>query len=74
MPSGSTADMNLHLPGPSRQENKGVVELAQETLQANKEHLHALESYTQRLEAELERFDKLLVRRRLFFECHFWKK
>lgn len=47
----------------SRQENSEVVELAQGTLQANKEHLHALETYTQRLEDELERFDKLLVRR-----------
>lgn len=45
-----------------RQENKAVVELAQGTLQANKEHLDALKAYTQKLEAELEVFDKLLVR------------
>lgn len=45
-----------------RQENKTVVELGQGTLEANKEHLNALKEYTQKLEAELEVFDKLLVR------------
>lgn len=43
-------------------ETKGVVELGQSALQANVEHLDALKSYTQRLEAELETLDKLLVR------------
>jgi len=43
-------------------ETKGVVELGQCTLQANREHLDALKTYTQRLEVELETLDKLLVR------------
>ena len=47
-----------------------IAELAQKTLQANKDHLHALEGYTQKLEAELERFDKLLVRD-LFLGCRY---
>lgn len=47
----------------TQQEHKGVAELVQSTLEANKEHLLALKSYTERLEAELETFDKLLVRR-----------
>ncbi|KAI9574482.1 Homeodomain-like protein [Boletus coccyginus] len=41
-------------------ETKGVVELGQSALQANMEHLDALKTYTQRLEAELETLDKLL--------------
>lgn len=46
----------------SGQENTAVVELGQGTLQANNEHLNALKAYTQKLEAELEVVDKLLVR------------
>ena len=38
-----------------------VKELAQKALQANKEHQYALKLYTERLEAELEAVDKLLV-------------
>jgi hypothetical protein len=45
-----------------KEEYKGIVELGQRTLQANREHLDALKSYTQKLEAELETLDKLLVR------------
>ena len=40
-----------------------VKELAQKALQANKEHQYALKLYTERLEAELEAVDKLLVRK-----------
>lgn len=58
----------------TEQENKGAVELAEETLQANKEHLVALKAYTQKLEADLEEFDKLLVRCPVFLEDHFWRK
>lgn len=36
-------------------------ELAQKALQANKDHQYALKVYTERLEAELEAVDKLLV-------------
>ena len=36
-------------------------ELAQNALQANKDHQYALKVYTERLEAELEAVDKLLV-------------
>ena len=36
-------------------------ELAQKTLQANKDHQYALKIYTERLEAELDAVDKLLV-------------
>ncbi|KAH0840116.1 hypothetical protein J3R83DRAFT_1092 [Lanmaoa asiatica] len=43
-----------------KQEDKGVVELGQATLQANKEHMNALKTYTQKLEAELETLNKLL--------------
>lgn len=53
----------------SQQENKGIIELAQGALRANQEHLHALETYTLTLESELEKFDRLLVRRPLFSEC-----
>lgn len=38
-------------------------ELAQKALQANKDHQYALKLYTERLEAELEAVDKLLVSR-----------
>lgn len=38
-----------------------VKELTQEALQANKDHQYALKVYTERLEAELEAVDKLLV-------------
>ena len=37
-------------------------ELVQPAVQANKEHQYALKVYTERLEAELEHLDKLLVR------------
>ena len=36
-------------------------ELVQPAVQANKEHQYALKVYTERLEAELEHLDKLLV-------------
>lgn len=36
-------------------------ELTQEVLQANKDHQYALKVYTEKLEAELEAVDKLLV-------------
>lgn len=38
-----------------------VKELTQDTLQANKDHQYALKVYTERLEADLEAVDKLLV-------------
>ena len=38
-------------------------ELAQKALQANKDHQYALKIYTERLEAELDAVDKLLVRK-----------
>ena len=38
-------------------------ELVQPAVQANKEHQYALKVYTERLEAELEHLDKLLVGR-----------
>ncbi|KAF8558784.1 hypothetical protein OG21DRAFT_1454685 [Imleria badia] len=47
-----------------KEESKAVLELGQRTLQANKEHADALKTYTQKLEAELETLDKLIVRRR----------
>jgi len=37
-------------------------ELVQRSVQANKDHQAALKSYTERLEAELEALDSLLVR------------
>lgn len=36
-------------------------DLVQPAVQANKEHQYALKVYTERLEAELEHLDKLLV-------------
>lgn len=42
-------------------------ELAQKVVQANKDHQYALKVYTERLEAELEAVDKLLVS--LFFHA-----
>ena len=36
-------------------------EIAQKTLQANKDHQYALKVYTERLESELRIIDKLLV-------------
>lgn len=36
-------------------------EVAQQALQANKDHQYALKVYTERLEAELKTIDKLLV-------------
>ena len=38
-----------------------IKELAQRALQSNKDHQYALRVYTERLEAELEAVDKLLV-------------
>ena len=38
-------------------------ELVQPAVQANKEHQYALKVYTERLEAELEHLNKLLVGR-----------
>lgn len=38
-----------------------IKDLAQKSLQANKDHQYALQVYTERLEAELEAVDKLLV-------------
>ena len=38
-----------------------VKELTQEVLQTNKDHQYALKVYTERLEAELEAVDRLLV-------------
>ena len=38
-----------------------VKELVQTTIQANKDHQYALKVYTERLEAEIEAVDKLLV-------------
>lgn len=49
--------------------NQGIVEMAQQTLEANKAHLDALKTYTQRLEAELAKLDKLLVRRFVVLQC-----
>lgn len=40
-----------------------IKELAQRALQSNKDHQYALRVYTERLEAELEVVDKLLVSR-----------
>lgn len=54
-----------------KEERKAALELGQRTLQANREHLEALKTYTQKLEAELETLDKLIVRRRVFFQGHF---
>lgn len=54
-----------------KEERKAALELGQRTLQANREHLEALKTYTQKLEAELETLDKLIVRRRAFFQGHF---
>lgn len=45
--------------GPS----KTPEDLVQPAVQANKEHQYALKVYTERLEAELEHLDKLLVSR-----------
>ena len=39
-----------------------VKDLVQKALQANKDHQYALTVYTERLEAELQAVDKLLVR------------
>lgn len=44
-------------------------ELAQKAVQANKDHYNALKLYTERLEAELEAVDKLLVRCSLSFRA-----
>ena len=41
--------------------NDTAKDLAQKALQANKNHQYALKIYTERLEAELESLDKLLV-------------
>ena len=41
--------------------SKDVQALVQPAMQANKEHQYALKVYTERLEAELEHLDKLLV-------------
>ena len=40
---------------------RSAKELVQPAVQANKEHQYALKVYTERLEAELEHLDKLLV-------------
>ena len=40
----------------------GMKEVAKQALQANKDHQYALKVYTERLEAELQTIDKLLVR------------
>ena len=40
---------------------KGANDLVQPAVQANKEHQYALKVYTERLEAELQHLDKLLV-------------
>lgn len=42
-------------------------ELAQKVVQANKDHQYALKVYTERLDAELEAVDKLLVSCPFFF-------
>ena len=57
----------------AKEENKGIVELGQRTLEANREHLDAVKSYTQKLEIELETLDKLVVRRPVFFEGCIWR-
>ena len=41
--------------------SKDPKELVQPAVQANKDHQYALKVYTERLEAELEHIDKLLV-------------
>lgn len=41
---------------------------AQSALQANKDHQYALKVYTERLEAELETVDRLIVRRTTYSE------
>lgn len=46
-------------------EGTSVKELAQKALQANKDHQYALRVYTERLESELKKIDKLLVCRLL---------
>lgn len=47
-----------------------VKDLAQKALQSNKDHQYALRVYTERLEAELEAVDKLLVSRSLRPSVH----
>lgn len=43
------------------QTNCTVSESVKEAIRANKDHQHALKVYTERLEAELQTVDKLLV-------------
>lgn len=51
--------MSFHLLSPSTSQT--IQDLAQKATQANKEHQYTLKVYTERLEAELEAVDKLLV-------------
>ena len=46
-----------------------IKELAQSAAQINKEHQYALKVYTERLQAELDSVDKLLVRIPLVAVC-----
>jgi hypothetical protein len=39
----------------------GMKDMAQKAIQANKDHQYALKVYTERLEAELQTVDKMLV-------------
>lgn len=65
-----TADHNFFAPNhdeprllimSTSEDSLSMKEVAQQALQANKDHQYALKVYTERLEAELKTIDKLLV-------------
>lgn len=65
-----TADHNFFAPNhdeprllimSTSEDSLSMKEVAQQALQANKDHQYALKVYTERLEAELKIIDKLLV-------------
>ena len=47
---------------PRKMTSNGLKDMVQSAVQLNKDHQFALKVYTERLEAELEAVDKLLVR------------